>query len=248
MSTTTTAFGAIVNSISGLGDTHELLGGVGTCRWKQLINGMHLNGPWNCVEYVVIPPGASCGLHTHHATEEIYYILSGAAEMDMNGEPVALTAGDLVTAPIGTSHGTVNDGLVDMEFLVVEVFPGAGSAPPATRIAVCDVNAGGARVSHSHGGAGVAHAADLAGLFTGPWQTFEAIELTPASRLERPRSDGDEVLFVADGSARIEYGSATVEGGRGLCVGIPPAVDRSIVNTSDRNALQVLSTVVGLGD
>jgi mannose-6-phosphate isomerase-like protein (cupin superfamily) len=247
VSTTTITFGPIVNSISGLGLTHELLGGAGTCRWKQLINGMHLSGRWNCVEYVVIPPGASCGRHTHLRTEEIYYILTGSAEMEIDGQPVALTTGDLVTAPIGTTHGTVNDGPVDMEFLVVEVFPGEGSAPPATRIPVRHPNAGGARVTRSNPGVGVSHCVELASLFTGPWQTFETIELTPGARLEREPRDADEVLFVADGNARIEYGAASVEGSRGLCVGVPPAVERAIANPSQHEALQLLSVIVGAG-
>jgi mannose-6-phosphate isomerase-like protein (cupin superfamily) len=229
MSTAVAQFGPVVNDISGMGDTHELLGGIGTCRWKQVINGMHLNGPWNCVEYVVIPPGASCGKHTHLHTEEIYYILSGGAEMELNAEAIELTAGDLVTATIGTSHGTINRYDRDMEFLVVEVFPGAGSPPAPVRVRVED-------------------SVELAPLFTGPWRTFARIDVPPGSKVERdPVEDGDEVLFVARGSATIEFGGSTVEGGRGLSVGIPPRAPRAIANPSDNETLEVLSTAVGLG-
>lgn len=56
-----TALGSIVNDIAGMGATHDLIGGTGSYRWKQLINGMHLAGRWNRVEYVVLPPGSSCG-------------------------------------------------------------------------------------------------------------------------------------------------------------------------------------------
>ena len=58
-----TEYGFIFNDASGLGDIDHLVGGTGTCRWKTVINGMHLPGPWNVIEYVVIPPGASCGQH-----------------------------------------------------------------------------------------------------------------------------------------------------------------------------------------
>jgi mannose-6-phosphate isomerase-like protein (cupin superfamily) len=229
MPTAVAQFGPVVNDISGMGDTHELLGGTGSCRWKQLINGMHLNGPWNCIEYVVIPPGASCGRHTHLRTEEIYYILSGAAEMELNGEAVELTSGDLVTATIGTSHATINRFDRDMEFLVVEVFPGAGGPPSPVRIRVED-------------------SIELSPLFSGPWRTFAKIDLPPGGKIERdPIEDGDEVLFVARGSATIEFGGSAVEGDRGLCVGVPPRAPRAITNRSDNQTVEVLSTVVGLG-
>jgi hypothetical protein len=35
-----TALGPIVNDIAGVGATHELIGGIGSYRWKQLINGI----------------------------------------------------------------------------------------------------------------------------------------------------------------------------------------------------------------
>jgi mannose-6-phosphate isomerase-like protein (cupin superfamily) len=247
MPTEVAQFGPVVNEISGMGDTHELLGGVGRCRWKQLINGMHLNGPWNCVEYVVIPPGASCGRHTHLKTEEIYYILSGAAEMEVDGEPIDLSAGDLVTATIGTSHGTVNHTDEDMAFLVVEVFPGTNTPPSPMKVRVPDRP----RVRLPATGeaeAGVEHSINLETLFAGPWRSFTTIELAPGGRLQRePLADGDEVLFVARGAARIEFGAAAVEGSRGLCVGVPPGAERAIANRSDSDSLEVLSTIVGLG-
>jgi len=248
MPSVVTQFGPVVNDVSGMGDTHELLGGEGRCQWKQLINGMHLNGPWNCVEYVVIPPTASCGEHTHLRTEEIYYILRGAATMELNGESVELSAGDLVTAPIGTSHGTVNHTGTDMEFFVVEVFPGAGAPPLPVQI-----NVAGQTPTHNllagaaEGDEAVTRSVALESLFTGPWRTFTTIELPPGGRLEAPLvEDGDEVLFVARGSARIEFGSSVVEGARGLCVGVPPGSPRAIANSSASEPLEVICIVVGL--
>jgi mannose-6-phosphate isomerase-like protein (cupin superfamily) len=246
MASTVTQFGPVVNEISGMGETHELLGGIGTCRWKQLINGMHLNGPWNCVEYVVIPPGASCGRHTHLRTEEIYYILAGTAEMDLNGEVVTLEAGDLVTAPIGTSHGTVNESDESMEFFVVEVFPGPGEAPAPRRVSVSDPSETDA-VDVAEVPGAIVHSLGLADLFRGPWRRFELIDVAPGARFApKVVSDGDEVVFIARGAARIEFGGCIVDGERGLCVGIPPDESRVVINRSPTDPLTVLSTVVGL--
>src|SRR5258708_39969083 len=97
-----TEYGVIFNDASGLGEIDHLVGGAGSCRWKTIINGMHLPGAWNVVEYVVIPPGASCGGHRHTETEGIYYILAGTAGMGIDGRRVQGQAGDLVPRPLGT--------------------------------------------------------------------------------------------------------------------------------------------------
>ncbi len=86
-------YGPITNTTESLGITRQLVGGEGACRWKMLMYGMHLGLPWNTVEYVVIPPGASCGEHVHARTEEIYYILEGSATMHINGSRLEVTAG-----------------------------------------------------------------------------------------------------------------------------------------------------------
>jgi hypothetical protein len=82
---TSRTYGPITNTIEGLGRTRALVGGEGVCHWKMLLYGMHLGHPWHTVEFVVIPPGASCGEHTHSDTEEIYYLLSGRATMYLDG-------------------------------------------------------------------------------------------------------------------------------------------------------------------
>jgi mannose-6-phosphate isomerase-like protein (cupin superfamily) len=246
MPQTLTQFGPVVNDASGMGELRELLGGFGNCRWKQLINGMHLNGPWNCVEYVVIEPNRSCGTHTHLRTEEIYYILSGSAEMELNGEPITLLAGDLVTAPIGTSHGTMNRASADMEFFVVEVFPGAGTDPKPVSISLRYPPAGDTVTVATDTDTRISSVA-LQDLFTGPWRSFATIELTPGARHElEPIADATEVLFIVSGVAGIELDGTVAEGASGLCVGVPPAATRAIVNRSNKEPLTVLSTIVGL--
>src|SRR5258707_9953803 len=97
-------YGPITNDTNVLGITRQLIGGNGVGFWKQLINGMHLGGHLHCVEYVGVPPGASICRHTHERTEEIYYVLSCRATMDMGGYPWEVAAGDLRTTPLRPSH------------------------------------------------------------------------------------------------------------------------------------------------
>src|ERR1700686_4721246 len=129
MMNTTPLYGPISNDTLHPGTMHQLLGGSGVCYWKQLINGMHLERNLHCVEFVLVPPGASIGLHTHDRTEEIYYLLRGCATMSVNGEKWQGQAGDLLTPPIGGRHSLANTSEQAMAFFVVEVFPGNAGMP-----------------------------------------------------------------------------------------------------------------------
>jgi mannose-6-phosphate isomerase-like protein (cupin superfamily) len=239
-----TAFGPIVNDCEGMGATHELIGGIGTCRWKQLINGMHLTGPWNCVEYVVLPPGSSCGEHVHRATEEIYYILAGSAVMHIDGERVEVEAGDVITETIGAAHTIANHADRDMEMCVIEVFPGDGEADAPRRLPV------GQELTPAAGFRGSLLAlphrtVDLAPYFSGAWGAFSVLELPPGVALDTySLGDRDEVLFVNRGEARLQIDGHVVDGRRGLCAGVPPGTPRVVENRSATQPLELLSAEV----
>lgn len=229
-------FGPIANDISGLATTYCQIGGEGVCRWKMLMNGMHLEGQWNCVEYVVIEPGGSVGEHVHVRTEEIYYILSGQAIVTMNGVELTCLAGDLITTPIGSSHSIANRTAEDMGFFVVEVFPGEGPAAEPARIHVPDLGAA-ASCGHSID-------VDLTPYFTGDWRRFRLLELPVGACDESMSPNSTEVLHVLDGSAVITVKDDRYAGATGLSVAVPPRMPRRIENVNTARPLRVIVTEV----
>ena len=64
-----------------------------------------------------LPPGAATEGHFHPATEEIYYILSGAGRMQIGAEARTVAPGDGVAIPPGAPHQIVNTGPADLVFL-----------------------------------------------------------------------------------------------------------------------------------
>ncbi|MFK4498415.1 quercetin dioxygenase-like cupin family protein [Bradyrhizobium japonicum] len=59
---------------------------------------------------VDLAPGVAFGRHTHPG-EEIIYVLTGAIEYDVEGEPpVTLRAGDVLFIPAGAVHAAKNVG------------------------------------------------------------------------------------------------------------------------------------------
>lgn len=64
-----------------------------------------------------LPPGQATTPHHHAVTEEIYYLLSGTAEMTLNGETRAVGPGDAIAIPPGSRHTIRNTGTEELVFL-----------------------------------------------------------------------------------------------------------------------------------
>ncbi len=64
-----------------------------------------------------LAPGAATVPHHHAVTEEIYYILSGAAEMTLGSETRAVGPGDAIAIPPGVRHTIRNTGPAELVFL-----------------------------------------------------------------------------------------------------------------------------------
>ncbi len=243
---TSRTYGPISNTTEGLGTTRALVGGEGVCYWKMLLYGMHLGHPWHTVEFVIIPPGASCGEHTHSSTEEIYYLLSGRATMYLDGTPLEVSAGDLITTPIGSRHAIANHGDQDMQLFVIEVFPGIGAGGQPTRIALPQRMQEFASLRGADGPIRTA-TVDLGALLTGGWRAFTLAEIPPGGALGPYRCKTSvEVAFVVQGEATVLVGDERVSGAAGLCVAVPAGLVRSLTNTSSDQPLVVIWTEVAL--
>ena len=68
----------------------------------------------------VLPPGKATERHRHPVSEEIYYILSGQGEMEVDGERSLVGPSDAVLIPPGAMHqirADVDSGDVELRFL-----------------------------------------------------------------------------------------------------------------------------------
>jgi mannose-6-phosphate isomerase-like protein (cupin superfamily) len=64
-----------------------------------------------------LAPGRATTPHHHKVTEEIYYILSGSAEMTLEGESRPVGPGDAIAIPPGARHTIRNTGPEELVFL-----------------------------------------------------------------------------------------------------------------------------------
>jgi mannose-6-phosphate isomerase-like protein (cupin superfamily) len=65
----------------------------------------------------ILHPGSSIGYHLQKE-DEIYYVLSGKGEMQMNGESFEVTAGDAILTRPGSSHGLRQIGTEDLVIII----------------------------------------------------------------------------------------------------------------------------------
>jgi mannose-6-phosphate isomerase-like protein (cupin superfamily) len=64
-----------------------------------------------------LPPGTSTTPHYHRVTEEIYYLLSGQAQMRIGEETRQVGPGDAIAIPPGNIHQITNLGSETLLFL-----------------------------------------------------------------------------------------------------------------------------------
>ena len=64
-----------------------------------------------------LAPAGATVQHHHKVTEEIYYILSGTADMTLGHETRAVGPGDAIAIPPGIRHTIRNTGATELVFL-----------------------------------------------------------------------------------------------------------------------------------
>jgi mannose-6-phosphate isomerase-like protein (cupin superfamily) len=96
-------------------------GGEGRIGFHRVFEASDFQGPWNFVDYAVLPPGASIGTHRHGRNEELYLVLEGEGTMHLDGQSFPVRAGHVVLNRPGGEHGLVNTSPAPLRLFVVEV-------------------------------------------------------------------------------------------------------------------------------
>lgn len=97
--------------------------GDGTVQLTGLIEGPgELNGKGRLFSKITLQPGCSIGFHVHDTDAELFYILTGTAEYNDNGNSVTVSAGDVTICPTGTGHGIANHTDEVVELIAVIVY------------------------------------------------------------------------------------------------------------------------------
>jgi mannose-6-phosphate isomerase-like protein (cupin superfamily) len=94
-------------------------GGDGALTFHDFLTAEGSFGAGQLFSRTVIPPGASIGEHPHDGEFEVYYILSGSAEVLDGGAWVSIARGDMHLCARGESHALRNNGSQEAEVLML---------------------------------------------------------------------------------------------------------------------------------
>ena len=97
----------------------NLRGGNGILHLTHILDEEQLKGMGTIFGVFTFKTGESIGEHHHIGNCEVYYVLSGCATVDDNGEMVELNAGDMTFCKDGDYHSVANNATEDLVFLAV---------------------------------------------------------------------------------------------------------------------------------
>lgn len=95
--------------------------GEGPIQFRRLLTGADFMAPVDFVDFTVIPPGSTIGLHEHSGNEEIYFIAKGKPRVMVEGEERRLKPGSIAVVHSGQCHRLINDCRDDVEILVIQI-------------------------------------------------------------------------------------------------------------------------------
>jgi mannose-6-phosphate isomerase-like protein (cupin superfamily) len=96
-------------------------GGKGTVRYRRALDPDIFLTNWAYVDHLVIPPGASDGLHWHAGVEEVYYVMDGDGQVQVNDETAPIHKGDAVPVRFYEAHSFANNGSADLELMIIGI-------------------------------------------------------------------------------------------------------------------------------
>ena len=96
-------------------------GGKGTVEYRRALDPDVFLTNWAYVDHLLIPPGASDGVNYHRGVEEIYYVLNGDGQVQVNDETASIHKGDAVPIRFNEAHSFMNNGSADLELMIVGI-------------------------------------------------------------------------------------------------------------------------------
>ena len=97
------------------------LGGQGTAQYRRALDPSVFLTNWSYVDHLLLPPGASEGRHRHTGVEEVYYVMNGSGELQVNEQTAPVRKGDAIPVRLNEVHAFSNNSSQDLELMIVGI-------------------------------------------------------------------------------------------------------------------------------
>jgi mannose-6-phosphate isomerase-like protein (cupin superfamily) len=96
-------------------------GGEGVARYRRALDPTVFHTNWSYMDHLLLPPGAAEGSHRHPGIEEVYFVLNGEGQAQVNGETAEIHKGDAVPVLLNEAHAFKNSSSKDLEFMIIGI-------------------------------------------------------------------------------------------------------------------------------
>ena len=96
-------------------------GGTGTVQYRRVLDAPVFSTPWTFVDHLLIPAGASVGRGSKPGISEVYYVVSGKGEVQVDGATAPIATGDAIPIDLGETRALRAVGAEPLEFMIIGV-------------------------------------------------------------------------------------------------------------------------------
>lgn len=98
---------------------NEMRGGKGAIAIRHFFKKEEIKAKCRLCSRLILPPGASIGLHKHEAEDELFIIERGRGIIDTGREKTRVEPGDAILTGNGEEHALLNDGNEPLEVTAI---------------------------------------------------------------------------------------------------------------------------------
>ena len=103
----------------------QVRGGKGRVTFQYLFQKEEIKAKTRLCARLILPPGASIGMHRHDGEDELFVVVKGSGILDDGRSRTHVSAGDAILTGNGESHALENNGKDTLEVLALIMLYGA---------------------------------------------------------------------------------------------------------------------------
>ena len=98
---------------------NQVRGGIGSVTFQYFFKKEEITAHTRLCSRLILPAGASIGLHKHEGEDELFVVTRGKGLIDDGQTREQVQAGDAILTGKGEAHAVINNGLEPLEMIAI---------------------------------------------------------------------------------------------------------------------------------